>query len=285
MGDQIKNTALLAILTRHYDAIEGEWDYSTKTRGTTIIDNGSIVLLGCTTPKWIEQIMSPIMIESGFTSRIIFVYDESMGEPSYRPKHCPYREILRDHLTHDLGIISRLHGNMGFTEVGDEYFEEWYDKRFYEPSMDDDRISGYSTRKRKEHMVKLAMILCVSMGDKLVLDKSHLIAADELLKAAEPTMSQAFGHSGRSPIAEDQAMVLRYIDKHNLVKHTRVLNTFQRHVDKEKLERIIATLQDMGMVFIYRGEKRGDKDPHFGDEGLGAKFYVSLEEHNRRIKK
>lgn len=85
--------------------------------------------------------------------------------------------------------------------------------------------------------------------------------------------------------SQTQESILNYIRKGRMVKHTKLLNRFQRHVDKEKLNRIIETLRDMGEVIVYRAEKRGGGNPTFGDTGAGAKYYASREEHEMRLMK
>jgi energy-coupling factor transporter ATP-binding protein EcfA2 len=281
LGDMLTNTQLLAQLTSFYDAKEGRFTYRTKTAGRVEIDDPCLVWLGCTTPEWIQKSISPLLIGGGLTSRIIIIYDATMGPASPWPGGWEgmetvnmEQEELRTHLIHDLEIIHGLYGGFRFAskEVY-EAFEAWYKKVFDKPEFSDERLQGYGTRKRREHVLKISMLLSAAHSNSLLLEREHIQAALALLAAAEPTMLEAFGHAGRSAIAEDVALILKEIQRVGVVSRSHLLQKYKRHVDKDKLDKIIATLSDMEEVYEMRGGKSGYK-----------MFYASPEAYMKHLK-
>ena len=284
LGDALHNTSMLALLTRFYECPEGTWRYRTKTAGFTEITNGCLTLLACTTPEWIQKTISPVLIGGGFTSRIIFIYDETQGDPEHWPKVDPSLVTLEQDLVHDLKIIHELQGEFSFDPQALVEYKEWYDTQFYEAGGGDERMAGFTVRLRREHILKVGMVLAACMEDDLVLKSNHLKAAREFLAAAEPTMVESFGYSGRSIIAEDQMMILKEVERMGLVPHSTLLTKYKRHVDKEKLKRIVETLMEAGEVFPYTATRRGGKMLVLGVVGGGAKHYASKVEHIRRVR-
>lgn len=174
----------------------------TLRRNSITIHNPCLNLLGASTPEWLATGMPEYSKSGGFLGRFIFVV-------AHKPKRkIPFPEDegdedehieLREKLIHDLWIISRLKGRFawGNSEAKGMY-GSWYEE--YTPG-EDPRLKEYYARK-KDTVLKLAMILSMSTSNSLVIGTQHIIAAFKAIDNVEGDMVDAFMFLGST--AESQ---------------------------------------------------------------------------------
>src|SRR3990167_622254 len=75
MGKDAVTSGLIPTLTDLYDS-PSKWSYHTRTRGIEILENVSICMLGASTIDWLRTSIPVDAIGGGFTSRVIFVYQD-----------------------------------------------------------------------------------------------------------------------------------------------------------------------------------------------------------------
>lgn len=174
----------------------------TKASGNDLVEAPWINMLGCTTPHWIADNMPSATVGGGFTSRCIFVYadrkekfvayvDEQTASTDAQHKAA----LIRD-LEH---IAVNLAGPFRISEAARAWGRTWYEKLWSGPveGLDDDWMEGYVARKQT-HMHKLAMVLSVSRGDSLVIERDDLILADVMLTKTEAGFKNVFSRIGRT---------------------------------------------------------------------------------------
>jgi hypothetical protein len=244
----------LSNLTDWYDS-KDVWTYETKGKGREEINGVCINLLGATAPDWLQSILPQEAVGGGFTSRVIFVVEESKGKTVPDPQLSAHEIALRSKLIEDLEQISALAGPYEFTPEAKNLYEEWYTNedtkiaRGNSP-VPDPRFSGYNER-RPTHIKKLSMIMSASRGNDLMITFDDFERSRKLLEAVEVKMMRAFGGLGQSKYGVLTTTILDYIvDKKRMVKRSEILNRFYTDIDPESLEMIMKTLEQMKVVKV-----------------------------------
>lgn len=260
----------LADLTDWYDSRDS-WTYRTKGSGTDKIHGVCFNLLGATAPDWLQSILPQEAIGGGFTSRIIFVVEESKGKTVVEPKYSDEDRELRKKLKNDLEYIATIAGEMSFSPDARQFYIDWYTKHDKSiddgrPPIDDPRFAGYLDR-RATHLRKLGMVFSASRSSSRIIELQDLERADKLLSQAEKKMPKVFGGLGSSPYSVITDKVITLIMEHGEIKRSELMRKLYRDLDPGTLEIIETTMNQMKIVQIIKdpgsGEvtykKRGEK--------------------------
>lgn len=237
-----RNTDLLALLTDLYDCHD-KWEYRTKNMGIDTIHNEWLNLLGGTTPLSFAGIVPLEAIGTGFTSRVIFVVEDKPRARIARPF---LDSALKEKLAYDLEQISMMCGEMKFTPEGEAWFVYWYEKA-NEKRSHDTRFEGYYGRKHI-HLLKVAMIISASFSNDMIITETHLKSALYLIEQLEDRMIEAFGAAGRSILAQDIDVVLKYIQDNKTISRNQLLKAVWRDVNPKDIDIVIKSLCEMKMI-------------------------------------
>lgn len=185
-----------------WDGKQGAFTKGTKTQGSDTVENPWINIIGCTTPSWISNNVPDYMISGGFCSRCIFVYaDKKRQLVAYPKRHMPTNHNdMRTALVRDLEYIAvNLVGEFKLSEEAYAFGEEWYAQHYAtkHTHLNPEQFGGYLARKQV-HCHKLAMILSVSEGDTLTIERRHLEFAIEIITSLESIMPKVYGNVGMS---------------------------------------------------------------------------------------
>lgn len=195
----------------------------TKTSGSDSVNAPYLNMIGCTTPDWLAENMPLAAIGGGFTSRCIFVYGDKKECYIAYPDESARKDVqvLGQNLINDLEYIATsLIGPVTITEEAREWGREWYKKTWEsgKAEADDDLVKNYLARKQT-HMHKLAMILSVSGGDDLVIDKKHLVMAHDVLGVTEKGFSKVFAKIGRTEESLHAERLLEFIRRRGTITY------------------------------------------------------------------
>ena len=210
----MKDTAMIDQLVHIWDG--AEMRKRTRMDGELVIPTPSLNLIACTTPAWIAQNVPDYLIGGGLTSRMLFVYgDKKARYIAYPQRHMPadYPE-RQEKLTRDLERISKLVGGFTLTEDAYDWGDAWY-RNFHEneaPKLDKTLIGGYIARKQTL-VHKIAMVLKVSQGDDLVIDRALLERAVKLLTELEPNMPMVYNKIGMTTDAQASHQILAFLER------------------------------------------------------------------------
>lgn len=251
----------LANLTDWYDC-HNEWTYETKGSGRDNLQGLCFNLLGATAPDWLQSILPQEAVGGGFTSRIVFVVEESKGKTVAKPQLGEEELAIRDALIHDLEYISQLTGPFRFTPDGEAAYINWYEEQDKllakgELPVPDPRFSGYCER-RATHLRKLLMVFSASRGSDKLLTTSDFDRATKILKAAELKMYKTFGGLGRAKNSDVTERVISYIQSLNVVTRSTLLQQFYRDVDSGTLKMIEELMTQMKVVKVLHNFDTGD---------------------------
>jgi len=198
---QETGNTISALLTTFWDN-PPDWTYELKGDGRLQIEKPCINFLGASTPTWLQRSIPVEDMEGGLTSRIIFVVE--LNPPDhYNPwPFKSYKPEMEKDLVLDLKQIHALSGEFSCTPEADIFYDKWYRAHKAETrSITDIRFKGYHSRKSVT-VWKLAMVLAVAEGNKLVFEKRHFETALEYLSEIERPMLDAFGPVGDNKLAK-----------------------------------------------------------------------------------
>lgn len=248
-----RDIAFLSNLTDFFDS-HNEWKYETKNKGEDHIRGICLNLLGATAPDWMQSMLPVEAVGGGFTSRVIFVYEERKGKSVSEEPYNEWHVKRREELVNDLNMIATLTGEFQRTDAARLAYNAWYTKQDKEMQggkyvIDDPRFVGYCER-RATHIRKLMMIMCVSRKNKLVIDKVDFDRALELLETVEKKMVKSFGGLGKSAYSEAVELVLDYLIVHKKATRSELMRQFYRDIDSHTFKIVEEVLDYMKVVKI-----------------------------------
>ena len=254
--------AYLSNLTDWYDS-KDDWEYETVGRGKDTLQGLCLNMLGGTAPDWIQSMIPQEALGGGFTSRIIFIVEEIKRK--LVPEHfiTDAEHILGQKLLRDLERISRLSGEISFTDSAKDLYVKWYIEQDTQlsnknPAIPDSRFAGYCER-RATHLRKLMIICSAGRGDDLKIVDEDFHAAMRLLKGAEINMHKTFGGFGKSRISDQTEQIKNYIQQVGITTRKLLMAKFYRDVDPQTLSAIEETLIQLGVLQVKLNVEDRDK--------------------------
>ena len=245
-----------------WDGQRGVFRKTTKTQGSNEIVNAAVNIIACTTPAWIAGNLPTYLIGGGFTSRCIFIYEDSKRRlEAYPNKKNREKELapIRQNLTADLKVIASLAGEFKLTEEALTWGEAWYERHYNTPrpsNLDEATWGGYWARKQS-HVHKLAIILAVSQRNELWLLPEDLIRATELLSMVEEDMPKVFRLIGRSYESTQNSFVIDAIKRHGgKMDRDLLISTLHEKMGVKEITNAVTSLSAAGLVVLVQKGSR-----------------------------
>lgn len=236
---------LLAMLCKWYDC-EPRYVYDTIQRGKEEVPNVWCNLMGATTPGQLQAALPEDAVGSGFTSRVVFIYEQNKGKLVRKPT---LETGLLKTLLHDLGRARNMSGEFSIENDAEEIYFKWYEESEKERIFSDYRMEYYIQR-RPTHLFKLSMIISSARGDSRVITIEDLSEAIRVLEAAEETMPQVFAGVGANPLAGIQFRILNIVRDLGPVETSVVANALQSDASFSQFGEAIQSLEQMGHIKI-----------------------------------
>ncbi len=207
------------------------YEARTKNKGTTFINGPFVNLIAGTTPDWINTYLKDDIISGGFSRRCLFVYETTRFGSVPLPTITPtMREAWKRVLARG-EAIRKLAGPFVMSEEAKKFFVEWYPTRLARP---DPNLLGYYETKDIQ-MLKIAMLVALSEGDDLVLERRHMLSSLDLLALVEQNLSRVFQGIGRNELNSATTKVLDQLANAPLMDYKDPLgNTTKVHTLPEK---------------------------------------------------
>lgn len=176
-----------------YDS-KGLWSQQQKHtvgKGLTILHNPGVTLLGCTTPEYLASIASTNIINSGLSSRIVFVVETGevlMNFDEIEPDPVACRAIQTE-----IARLYSMRGPMSWDspETHARYKEIANTARITSRASTGLLKKNYYARKQ-DHIIKIAMVLAAIHG-RMTIRLADIEEALRYLEEVEPDMTKAFG--------------------------------------------------------------------------------------------
>ena len=250
------NIKFLADLTDWFDCHD-QWTYRTKGSGTDKLTGVCVNFLGATAPDWLRSILPAEAFGGGFTSRIIFVVEESKKQIVPDPTVPVEILNMRPHLINDLEQIALMAGEMRFDKKTMELYTDWYTKQSRTPAIKDPMFAGYCER-RAVHTLKLSMVCSASRSSDRIILPVDFERACALLESVEPKMPRAFLGLGKARYAELTAQIFDYLLRVKTSTRSAILERFNADLDEYTLQIITKTLAARKVMDIAYDQDKQD---------------------------
>ena len=212
-----RDREMIDLMVSLWDGQIGILEKTTKTSGNDTIVNPWVNLIACTTPDWIAGNFPEYMIGGGFTSRTIFIYEDT------KRRLVPYphletkvnRSDMEARLVEDLQhIVNNVKGEMYLSDDALEFGKAWYTELWTKAQNKHlgERFQSYFVRKQT-HLHKLAIVLSAAASDSLQIERWALEHADIILREIEANMSKVFQFIGTDD-ARNSNKVVNIVDRY-----------------------------------------------------------------------
>lgn len=254
---------MLTYLCKLYDC-EKTFRYETVSRGTEEAPNVWFNLLGATTPAQLQSSVPEGFIGSGFTSRVIFVFEEDKGKTVIKPTLSAEQRVMMADLTADLGEIHNLCGRWTFEDGFEEVYGAWRVDAEETPPSTDPRMEYYAQR-RPTHLFKLCLIFSAARSSEMIIRVADLEKAISVLTDTEAKMPHVFAGLGSNPLAALQHRVKQVIRKNGAMKLSALAEMFESDASRQQLVEALAALEQIGFLqmdvvnrrVVYAGRQKG----------------------------
>lgn len=189
-----------------------EVERRTKGEGKRSIARPFINLMGCTTPRWLEENSQTYNIDGGLFSRTIFVYANDKEKLIAYPEETTTADFKRN-LVNDLGKIGSMRGEFTLTPEAREWGEEWYNELYTKPPahLANEMFSAYISR-RQAHLHKTALVISAATAQDQVITLEHLILAEALLETSEHGLNKIYNAVNANERTQAYSLVLRIVN-------------------------------------------------------------------------
>lgn len=242
---------MMDLLTKLYDC-PARHEYKTFTHGDKIIRNVFITIFAGTTPESLAKSLPDAAFGGGFTSRIIFVFEEDTPKRNPLPELDPALTQMQEDLVNRLKQIQKMKGEFKLSDVGRDYYIDWYHK--LQPP-EDSRLDGFFGRKH-DHLLRLGMVLAADRGGTLV-NEMHLDAANNALNAIEAGLPDAFQAIGLAKSTDNLERIKRQLQKFKRISHSELLKKNYRYVAKTEFRELMDTLIDSNIAMVDPNVTKG----------------------------
>lgn len=248
-----RDTEMIDQLVHIWDG--AEMKKRTRKDGELKIETPCLNMIACTTPSWIAENVPQYLIGGGLTSRMLFVYgDKKTRYVAYPQLVIPKDYISRqERLTRDLERISQVIGGFTLTPEAYQWGQDWYE-HFHQheaPKIDKTLLGGYIARKQTL-VHKVAMVLSISMGNSLVIDRPLLERAAKLITELEASMPMVYDKIGMTVDSNASLEAVEFLKRNNGAAHFTLLYRYlhRKYPDPEKFERILGGMMHAGVLKI-----------------------------------
>lgn len=226
------------------------------------IYNPCINLLACSTPSSMKNNVPAENIENGFTSRILFIYNDELPTATPAPitSNLVSSHKLDAKLLTELRRINAMFGQFKVTDCFNErYVELILAQRNQIKTYGSSIYAGFYARKHI-HCLKLAMILQVDRSMDLTLDGEILDLAIKQIESTEDNIYKVFAGSGKSPNSEKIHKLWEDIRKHYGVSNPTLDSLLSRscsYMNYKEFKDNMTSLEQMNKIkFIHAGNNR-----------------------------
>lgn len=245
----------------------------TRMHGQKRIENPCVNWLAGTTRQWLFDSVSKEAILSGFFARIGYVearynLEKRVTEPSYP---LDYKEVT-DYIGAYVKALTRLEGVFTMSEQAKEMRAQWYKNR---PAPDDEALLP-SWKREDDFILKLAMVLSLADGMDLVIDKRHVMKAQQLSRGIQKKMPTLMIAAMSPREADGLQFVAKVLEENERLPHSTLLRIAgNRGIMAFQLREIMDTLRQQnlvevvpqgygkgGLVYMWRRKKHMDDASH-----------------------
>lgn len=195
----------IKLMTKLYTSVDLPVQTGTRSHGKIVIDGPCINWLFGTTKKWMREALSSDLIDSGFTSRVLYIFVPGKAGRYYRPIYPVEveREEVRRYLLWRLYALHFLQGRFVMTPEAMAVERTWYMNR-KEPK---EELFMPSWGREQDHVLKLAMLFALADGQHLVIGEHHMRRAIKTSAAVMKGLEEVVQIAVESPDGRKEEIV------------------------------------------------------------------------------
>jgi hypothetical protein len=247
------------LVTFFTDIWDGEkYIYETKHCGENIIPRPCISFYAGTTPDFMSEAFDNKLIGTGFTARVVFVYETTKRFEKFE---LPERNDIQKNFVIDiLTRLRKLAGIYGHVQYSDEafaYFKHYFEKihPIRRPNSSPKMLPYYE--RKKVHAQKLAMAIHFADNDSLVIEKETCVRVLEVLETVESRMHLALSFGGKNFLAKVAKDVETFIRNSQVPQtFTDIWKEFVGDVKESELIEVLDYLQRTDKITKGETENR-----------------------------
>ena len=237
-------------LTDLFDISRDKWEYRLANEKDSVPFPFVNILAG-TTPSWLSSNLPQSAFGDGFTSRVAFIVGYNKPKLVPRPGITEAQERKKKLLLKDLREIHKLQGKFTWGEGAGELNDKWYiEKEDLLVQIADERVHAFISRIQVV-MIKTAMCISAAKGNSLILERSYVEEAIGRVMDLVPTLSDAFGSSGRSQSSENVHALMTQIETLKTTSVEELQSKNWRNMDRMELQRALETLRAMRRIEYF----------------------------------
>ena len=255
----------LAMLAHVYDC--GDYKALTIGRGLDFAENLYVNILAGCTPAWFAEGFPPNSYEQGLPTRLVLVYEESVGPLDTTPPYVsdmtrdPIEEAnkLTEFFWPHLDRLAKVRGFVPWDEKAIAGLNSWK-AQGYAPRPDDPMLVGYCKR-RPLNVAKIALLFALARHpDVAKIFLPDFESAKEILLDAEIAMPKALTAAGGNIYQLRMEAVAIYVEKRYLetkkpVPEWEVRQKLGRMVPPQLLRPIVDEMVNQNRIRAWEGTK------------------------------
>jgi hypothetical protein len=190
----------------------GDYKKDTKTQGTDRIKNCCVNLIGGTTPDNMRRMFRDQLLNDGYASRTIFIYEPKDRKTSvFFSELTDYQKQCEQDILAHIKNLSELYGQVELEDDARVYIEKWWiDCQTNRPNVNEN-LQDYYARK-KVHVIKMWAAVHFAESLEMKMGLSSLLRAIKLLDQVEKRMHHALVQTVDNPYFKLGKKVLQYLE-------------------------------------------------------------------------
>lgn len=203
-----KSDDISRFLLNLYDCVDHK--YKTRKSGNAVIKRGCLNFIAGTQLDYIRRAEKDGLLGEGLFSRFIMVYCTEK-----RHVRCFYADLTEEQKSHQLYLqewckrLSKLTGRVEYEPGLQDFMEQWWkEEDEHLQKYNETKLADYLSR-RKEHVMKLSIAIHFSESLDMIITKSDVKLAIDLLHKFENGLLKMASRSGRNQIFPIQERLIQ----------------------------------------------------------------------------
>ena len=212
---------IVNFLQQAYDCTD-RYEKTTKTQGNDLIFKLCLNFFGGTTPDFMESIFNDQLLNQGFASRTMFIFEwqnrfNRLFITDFDKEQLEARRLISEHIKK----LTSLYGQWTFTQEAKDYLKNWWEvdmPRGIGRANTSSKLDSYYGRKQI-HLMKLAAIIHFAdievptdpSKTNMEVNLDCCLKAMETLDYVEKKMHYALDFAGNNPLYRVAQKILKYM--------------------------------------------------------------------------
>lgn len=245
-------------LLKAYDC--EDYEHKTKHFGIDSVRRGCLSLLGGTTPDFILEAFNDKLLNEGFASRAISVFESSPRFYRFDMAHFNDEQLgCKTFILKHLFNLYKLFGKVEYSPEAYEFLRYYVEEVLPNCKVNrSPKLDHYYARKNI-HLQKLAMAIHFADSTEMVLPLWACEKALSVLNSLEVKMDQALHVSGKNPVGTAAVKIERVLECKGPLTFTEIWGLFIHDLDQNQMLEAITYLIQAGKIVSNKTDYKNPK--------------------------